>query len=237
MELSPSPGLKCWAVWEPPGNIHLPFAFVYLSFPGQIPPQEFQNIIFLGQFMKHLSTARHLDRQISSPGHFPGLPVQHACRNVSCVVSRPPPPGFWKYKAFWNFEYFSFPRILLYFSPCAVKCFFSVLCSNSYYFLNVLLSFLSIWLCRPFYTFSLSSLLCVYCRWNTQMFFLVLLTCVTGPQRPPLGTDAWQTRLRLRSQTDFCSDSTCDRSLSASAASLVKLGWEPTWVPHHSCAN
>ena len=101
-------------------------------------------------------------------------------------------PCFCFYKAFWNFGYsFSFLGILLcwfFFPMCSemlvlvfslvFSLMFFSLCDHFYLVWRYFLSY-----CSLTAIFSLSSLLCVSCWWNTQIFPHVLPTCITGPRR------------------------------------------------------
>lgn len=72
-----------------------------------------------------------------------------------------PAPNFLKYKAFWNFEYFSSPWIFIF--PHVLWNAFLVFCVRLHViFLNVLLSFLSLQQCQPFCTFSVCPLCSVF---------------------------------------------------------------------------
>lgn len=54
-ELSPFPAVECWASQEPLLNIHHPFASMCLSFPSQMPPEEFRPLLFKDSILPSFS--------------------------------------------------------------------------------------------------------------------------------------------------------------------------------------
>lgn len=171
-------------VWNPvpesPDSPYLPS--MYLSFPRHIPPEEFQSIIIWGQVYQASKKAWHLGRQVSCLGVCSAL----LCRLLVEFL----PTWSWCFvfiKRLENLEIlFLFDESWFIFSSMCSEILVLVFpYTYSLLLFSILFSFLSYYFPNYFnfsVTFSLSSLLCIYHWWDTQMFFLVLLTCIVGPE-------------------------------------------------------